>query len=120
MPGISKVTAASIIAEIGTDMSQFPSSSHLSSWAGVSPGNNESAGKKSTRTTKGNPHIKTALCEAAWAASRSRNTRLSVKYWKLASRRGKKKALVAISHKMLVIIYHMLIYKQPYIELDIA
>jgi transposase len=65
---------------------------------------------------KGNPHIKTALCEAAWAAARMRNTTLSVKYWKLASRRGKKKALIALARKLLTIIYHMLKSKQPYIE----
>jgi transposase len=117
MPGVSKVTAACIIAEIGTDMTQFPTSDHLSSWAGVSPGNHESAGKKkSTATVKGNPHIKTALCEAAWAASRSRKTKLSVKYWKIASRRGKKKALIALARNMLVIIYHMLSDKTKYKE----
>lgn len=73
--------------------------------------------KKSTRTVNGNPHIKAALCEAAWAAARTRNTRLSTKFWKLASRRGKKKALVAIAHKMLVIVYHMLKNKTNYVEM---
>jgi transposase len=117
MPGVKKDTAAVIIAEIGIDMAQFPTSKHLASWAGLSPGNHESAGKrKSTRTVKGNPHIKTALCEAAWAVSRSRNKRLSVKYWSLAARRGKKKALVAIGHRMLTIVYHMLQNKEPYHE----
>lgn len=77
MLGIKKDTAAVIIAEIGVDMSQFPTSKHLTSWAGLSPGNHESAGKrKSTRTVKGNSHIK-----SAWAVSRSRNKMLSVKYW---------------------------------------
>ncbi|OIJ11510.1 IS110 family transposase [Anaerobacillus arseniciselenatis] len=118
MPGIKKETASVIIAEIGADMAQFPTSKHLASWAGLSPGNHESAGKrKSTRSTKGNPHIKSALCEAAWAVSRSRNKRLSIKYWSLASRRGKKKALVAIGHRMLTIVYHMLLNKEPYHEL---
>ncbi|MBZ5753920.1 IS110 family transposase [Metabacillus rhizolycopersici] len=117
MPGIKKDTAAVIIAEIGIDMAQFPTSKHLASWAGLSPGNYESAGKrKSARTVKGNPHIKTALCEAAWAVSRSRNKRLAVKYWSLAARRGKKKALVAIGHRMLTIVYHMLQNKEPYHE----
>lgn len=117
MTGIKKDTAATIIAEIGVNMEQFPTSKHIASWAGLSPGNNESAGKrKSTRTVKGNPHIKSALCEAAWAASRSKNTRLSAKYWSLAARRGKKKALVAIGHRMLTIIYHMLKNKEPYHE----
>lgn len=117
IPGIKKETAAVIIAEIGVDMEQFPTSQHLASWAGVSPGNHESAGKrKSTRTVKGNPHIKSAMCEAAWAVSRSRNRWLANKYWSLASRRGKKKALVAISHRMLRIIYSMLLNKEPYKE----
>jgi transposase len=117
MTGIKKDSAAIIIAEIGVNMEQFPTSKHIASWAGLSPGNHESAGKrKSTRTVNGNPHIKSALCEAAWAASRSRNTRLSAKYWSLAARRGKKKALVAIGHRMLTIIYHMLKNKEPYHE----
>ncbi|MFC7372287.1 IS110 family transposase [Fictibacillus iocasae] len=117
IPGIKKETAAIIIAEIGVDMTQFPTSQHLASWAGVSPGNYESAGKrKSTRTTKGNPHIKSAMCEAAWAASRCKNRLIANQYWSLASRRGKKKALVATSHRMLRIIYSMLINKEPYQE----
>nr|WP_231688094.1 IS110 family transposase [Bacillus sp. FJAT-18017] len=92
IPGIKKDTAAVIIAEIGVDMGQFPTSQHLASWAGVSPGNRESAGKrKSTRTTKGNPHIKTAMCEAAWAVSKCKNRWLATKFWSTASRRGKKK-----------------------------
>nr|WP_285842821.1 IS110 family transposase [Metabacillus litoralis] len=118
MPGIKKDTAAVILAEIGVDMGQFPTSKHLASWAGLSPGNHESAGKrKSTRTVRGNPHIKSALCEAAWAVSRSRNKRLGIKYWSLAARRGKKKALVALGHRMLTIVYHMLQNKEPYHEL---
>ncbi|AGX06262.1 MULTISPECIES: IS110 family transposase [Bacillus] len=117
IPGIKKDTAAIIIAEIGVDMNQFPTSQHLASWAGVSPGNHESAGKrKSTRTTKGNPHIKSAMCEVAWAVSRSRNRWLATKYWSTAARRGKKKALVATSHRMLRIIYSMLINKEPFKE----
>lgn len=117
IPGVKKETAAVIIAEIGVDMGQFPTSQHLASWAGVAPGNHESAGKrKSTRTTKGNPHIKSALCEAAWALSRCRNQRLAAKYWSLAARRGKKKALVAIAHRMLTIIYCMLSRKEAFRE----
>jgi transposase len=117
IPGIKKDSAAIIIAEIGVDMKQFPTSQHLASWAGVAPGNYESAGKrKSTRTSRGNPHIKSALCEVAWAVSRSRNRWLASKYWSIAARRGKKKALVAISHRMLRIIYSMLINKEAYKE----
>lgn len=117
IPGIKKDTAAVIIAEIGVDMEQFPTSQHLASWAGVAPGNHESAGKrKSTHTVKGNPHIKSAMCEAAWAVSRCRNRALATKYWSLAAKRGKKKALVAISHRMLRIIYSMLHNKEPFKE----
>ncbi|MHA7578826.1 hypothetical protein ACX12E_00395 [Paenibacillus vandeheii] len=72
--------------------------------------------KKSTRTVKGNPHVKVALCEAAWAATRSRNNILSTKFWKLASRRGKKKALIALARKILTIFYHIIQEKQGYIE----
>lgn len=120
VPGIKKDTAAIIVAEMGVDMGQFPTSQNLSSWAGVSPGNHESAGKrKSTKTVKGNPHIKVALCEAAWAVSRCRNRWLATKYWSIAARRGKKKALVATSHRMLRIIYSMLINKEPFKEMQI-
>lgn len=118
IPGINRETAAVLIAEMGVNMEQFPTAQHLASWAGLAPGNHESAGKrKSTKTGKGNPHIKSALCEAAWAASRSRNTLLSVKYWSLASRRGKKKALIAIGRRMLSIAYRLRIDKAPYKEL---
>lgn len=117
IPGIQKDSAAIIIAEIGVDMTQFPTSQNLASWSGVSPGNHESAGKrKSTKTTKGNPHIKSAMCEVAWALSRCRNRWLAAKYWSIAARRGKKKALVAISHRMLRIIYSMFINKECYKE----
>lgn len=120
MPGINQTTAAAIIAEIGVDMNRFPTAVHLAFWAGVAPGNHESAGKKSTRTILGNQHVKVALCEAAWAASRSRTCQLSVRFWKLASRRGKKKALLAIAHKILTYIYHMLSNKMKYIEASVV
>ena len=121
IPGVKKETAAVIIAEIGVDMGQFPTPQHLASWAGVAPGNHENAGKrKSTRTVKENPHSKSALCEAAWALSRCRNQPLAAKFWSLAARRGKKKALVAIAHRMLTIIYCMLSRKEPFRELQIS
>lgn len=117
IPGVSRDTAAVIVAEMGVDMSKFPSANHVSSWAGVSPGNNESAGKKkSTRTTKGDRSLKTALCEAAQAASKTR-TYLGSKYWALAKRRGKKKATIAIAHKILTIAYYMLLNDEDYKEL---
>ena len=93
MPGIKKDTAAVIIAEIGVDMSQFPTSKHLASWAGLSPGNHESAGKrKSARTVKGNPHIKSSLCEAAWAVSQSRNKKFYNKYLVISCAKRKEKS----------------------------
>jgi hypothetical protein len=96
IPGIKMDSAAIIIAEIGVDMSQFPTSQHLASLEGVSPGNIESAGKRFiTPSVKGNPHIKSALCESAWAVSVCGNRWLASKYWSLAARRRKKKAIVA-------------------------
>lgn len=116
IPGVKKHATASIIAEIGVEMRQFPSAQHLVSWAGLSPGNHESAGKKkSSRTTKGNPHIQSMLCEVT-VISRTRHTWLSRKYWSLAARRGKKKALIAIAHKVIKIIYHILDQRSGFIE----
>lgn len=115
MPGVKKQTAAVIIAEMGTDMSVFETPERAASWTGLSPGNHESAGKrKSTRTTKGNPHLRSALCEAAWSAARSKTHPLSRKFWSLAARCGKKKALIAIARRMLVIIFCMISRKEPF------
>jgi transposase len=109
IPGVGRIGAEEIIAEIGTDMSRFPSPRHLSSWAKVSPGNNESAGKrKSGKTGKGNPWLRSALVEAALAASRTKDTYLTAQYHRLATRRGKKRAAMAVAHSILVIVYHML------------
>lgn len=113
IPGVSDKTASTILAEMGPDMSVFPAAGHLASWAGISPGNHESAGKKSVRTTKGNHALKVALVEAAWAASRTRKMYLSARFWRLAGKKGKKKALVAITHKIVVIAYYVLLTKQP-------
>jgi len=118
IPGIDLHTAQSVAAEIGVNMSQFPSSAHLSSWAGVSPGNNESAGKrKSGKTTHGNRWLKRALSQAAWAASHTKKTYLSTQYGRIARHRGKKRAIVALSHTLLTIIYHILNQRAPYQEL---
>src|SRR5512136_430779 len=90
-------------------MSQFPDAAHISSWAGVCPGNNESAGKKkSGRTQKGNSFLKGALTESAWAASKTKDTSYSAFYHNIVRRRGKKRALVALAHRMLADIYHVL------------
>lgn len=117
IPGVKQHAAASIIAEIGVNMEQFPTADHLSSWAGMSPGNNESAGKKKAeRTTHGSKALKATLTESSWAASRTKNCYLKAKYHSLVGRRGKKRALIAVGHKMLVMIYHILKHKIPYKE----
>jgi transposase len=117
-PVISEVTGASVIAEIGVDMTQFPDARHLSSWAAISPGNNESAGKrKSGRTRRGNNYLKTTLVEAAWVASRTKDTFLSARYYNIARRRGSKRAAVAIGHQILKDIYYILSTGEPYKEL---
>ena len=118
IPGINEQSASIIVAEIGTDMTQFRNEHALAAWAGVSPGNSESAGKKKrTRARSGNSLLKAILCECAWAAARTRNTRLSARYWSLVRRMGKKKALVALAHTMLRIIYNILLKRQSYVEL---
>lgn len=119
IPGVGRQTAGQILAEITPDMSAFPDHKHLASWAGIAPGSNESAGKKkSTKITHGNKHLKTALVEAAWAASHTKDTYLNRKFVSLVSRRGPKKALVAVGHKILIASYHILKTRQPYQEPD--
>jgi len=119
IPGVGRRTAEQILAEIGINMDQFPSAAHLCSWAGLSPGNNESAGKrKSGRTRKGNQKLKSALVEAARAAARKKkNTYLKSQYHRIAARRGANRAAVAVAHSILTIVYHIIKKKQPYIEL---
>jgi transposase len=118
MPGIEERAAQNVLAETGTDMGQFPSARHLSSWGGICPGNNESAGKrKSSATPKANRWLRRSLGEAAWAASHSRDTYLRSRYQRLAAHRGRKRAIVALSHTMLVAIYHMLSERVPYDDL---
>jgi len=109
IPGIDQRVAQTLLAEIGTDMSRFPSHRHLASWAGMSPGNNESAGKrKSGKTSKGSRWLRQGLVQAAWAVSHTKHTYLSAQFRRLAARRGRKRALVAVGHSILVVIYHML------------
>lgn len=118
IPGVETQAAENILVEIGLDMKQFPTAANLASWAGVSPGNNESAGKRrSGQTTKGNKWLLRSLTQAAWAASRTKDTYFAAKYRRLASRRGKKRAIVAIGHTMLRVIYHMLSKRVPYQDL---
>ncbi len=118
IPGIGKRVAQVIVSEIGVKMEQFPSASHLSSWAGLSPGNQESTGKrKSGHTTKGNQYVRVAMVQAAWAASHTKNSYLSAQYHKLARRMSKKKALVAVAHTILVIVYYVMKRRESYKEL---
>jgi len=118
IPGMGLRTAHNVLAEIGTDMSRFPSDGDLCSWAAVCPGNRLSAGKRqSGRTTMGNRWLRAALTQAAWAASHTKKTYLSAQYRRLAGRRGKKRAIVALAHTLLVIVYHVLRDHVDYYEL---
>ncbi len=118
IPGVARATAEALVAEIGADMSRFPSANHLAAWAGVAPGNHESAGKRrSGKTRQGNKSLGAALNQAAHAAARTKNTYLNAQYHRLAARRGKKKAIVAVMHSILVIAYHVIQRQEPYREL---
>jgi transposase len=119
IPGVDRRTAEVLIAEIGAEMDRFPTHRHLASWAGMCPGNGESAGKRrSGKTRKGSKWLQSALTESARAAARSKGTYLAAQYARLRGRRGpKKKAAVAVGHSILVIAYHMLERNQPYHEL---
>jgi transposase len=109
IPGIGRYMAEALLAEIGTDMSRFPTAGHLASWAGMCPGNHESAGKRrSGKTRKGSPWLRTLLVQAAHAGARKRGTYLEAQYRRLAARRGKSRAAVAVGHTILVIAYHLL------------
>jgi transposase len=118
IPGVSQRVAETVVAEIGADMERFPTADHLASWAGMCPGNNESAGKRrSGKTTKGSRWLRQVLTQAAWAASHTKGTYLAAQYRRLAGRRGKKRALVALGHTLLVIMYQVLKKKGAYAEL---
>ena len=118
IPGISQRAAEGILAEIGLQMSRFKSAKHLASWAGMCPGNHESAGKRmSGKTNKGSPWLRKLLVQAAHAAAHTKDSYLSAQYGRLAARRGKKKATIAVGHSLLVIIFHVLREQKPYQEL---
>jgi transposase len=106
IPGIEVVTASGLVAEIGLNMDQFPTAQHLASWAGLCPGNRESAGKRlGGATRKGSPVLRRCLCQAAWAAAKTKNNYLSALFRRLAARRGKKRAIIAVAHTMLTTAY---------------
>ena len=120
IPGVGRATAEVLLAETEGDMRHFPTAHHLASWVGICPGNNESAGKRRTgRTRKGNRWLRAALCEAAWAASRSKGTYLQSQFRRLAFARGKggKRAAVAVAHSILIAVWHMLAHRVPYRDL---
>jgi transposase len=118
IPGVGRRTAEIIMAEVGADLSHFPSAAHLASWAGMCPGNNESAGKRlSGRTRKGSKWLRTALVEAGQAAGRTKQTYLGAQFRRLLARRGKKKAAVAVGHSILIIAYHLITRGTTYADL---
>jgi len=118
IPGVGPDVAIGIIAEISTDMDNFPDHKHLASWAGMSPGSNESAGKnKSGRITYGNKYLRSLLVEGGWAASRTKNTYFSSKYKSLVGRRGKRRAVIALGHKILIASYFIIRDKVEFKEL---
>jgi transposase len=117
IPGIDVTAAYAILAEVGSSMSAFPTAQHLCSWAGLAPGNHESAGKKKKQAvTPGNNYLKTILCEVAWVIASQKNQYLSGWYWRLKQRTDAKRAIIALARKLLVIIYTMLKTKQPFDE----
>jgi transposase len=118
VPGISQRAAEIVVAELGVDLQRFPSAKHLASWAGMCPGTKESGGKRlSGKTRKGNVWLRQVLIEIAHVASKTKDTYLAAQYRRIAARRGKKRALIALGHTILVIIYHILTERKPYHEL---
>ena len=118
IPGMGRRTAEDVLAEIGADVSRFPTAAQLASWAKLCPGNNESAGKRKTgKTGHGNPWLRDTLVEAAWGATRTKNTYLAAQYHRLAARRGAKRAIMAVAHSILIIVYSLLKNGGEYREL---
>ncbi len=118
VPGVDRRVAEVVLAEVGAEMKPFPTHQHLASWAGMCPGNEESAGKRRRRRiTPGNRWLKRTLVQAAWAAGRTKSSYLASQYRRLAGKRGRKRALIAVGHSMLVIFYHMLKARTSYADL---
>jgi transposase len=118
IPGVGRRTAEAVLAEIGSEMGRFPTAAHLAAWAGLAPGNNESAGKRHRgKSRKGSPWLRAALVEAAQAAGRTKNTYLGAQFRRFLPRKGKKRAAVAVAHSILIIIYHLLTKREPYRDL---
>jgi len=118
IPGIGRRVAEEVLAEMGVDMARFPTAAHLASWAKVCPGNNESGGKgRSGATGQGNPWLRSILVEAAWGAVNTKGSYLKAQYHRLAARRGAKRAIVAVAHSILVILYHLLRHGTTYQDL---
>lgn len=118
IPGINRIIASLIVAEIGVDMQRFPTARHLAAWAGVAPGNNETGGKqRATSTRKGNKVLRRALVQAAKAAARKKDSYLKALYKRLAARRGKNRATMAVAHALLEIAYHLIAREQTYQDL---
>jgi transposase len=117
IPGIDRKTAWMVVAEVGVELSAFADAKQLASWAGLCPGNRESAGKRmSGRTRKANRYVKRAMCQAAWAASHTKNTYLSAFYRRISIRKGAQKAVMALAHHMMVVIYQVLSRSEEYVE----
>ena len=115
VPGVGQLSAATILAETGTDLEPFPTAEQMASWAGLCPGNRESAGiQKGSQTTHGNPYLRTALVQCAWSAARKSDSVFQARFQRLAPRRGEKRAIMAVAHLMLLIIYCMLTKRVPF------